>query len=276
MPSITDRLAVCSWSLKADSADNLIEQVRATGLSRVQLGLGPILNQPDAWKNTGQRLKDAGIAIASGMVGTVGENYSTLETIRQTGGIVPDATWPQTWERLQQAAPLAGQLGMKLVTFHAGFLPEDHKDPSFNKLIDRVRQIADLFAKQKVELGFETGQEKAAALKGFLQHLDRRDVGVNFDPANMILYASGDPIEALRTLGSHLKQVHIKDAVKTETPGTWGKEAVVGTGQVDWPAFLRTLDEVGFKGNLVIEREAGTTRVEDVKQAKQFIAKLAN
>jgi multidrug efflux pump subunit AcrB len=124
--------------------------------------------------------------------------------------------------RNQQAvAAIAQQIGLKLVTFHAGFLPHETSDPSFAKLLKRITLIADLFAAKGIELGFETGQEEAETLCVFLEKLGKPNVGVNFDPANMILYDKGDPIAALRTLGPWLKQCHIKDASRTKVPGTW-------------------------------------------------------
>jgi sugar phosphate isomerase/epimerase len=105
--------------------------------------------------------------------------------------------------------------------------------------------------------------------------LDRPYVGVNFDPANMILYQKGDPIEALRILAPWLKQCHLKDARKTSVIGKWGAEVPVGTGEVDWKAFFGVLDELQFEGNLCIEREAGPQRVADIKSAKQFVESLA-
>jgi sugar phosphate isomerase/epimerase len=92
-----------------------------------------------------------------------------------------------------------------------------------------------------------------------------------FDPANMVLYDKGDPIEALRTLGPWIGQVHIKDGIRTKVTGEWGEEVVVGTGDVDWKAFFTTLDEVGFTGDLCIEREAGTTRVADIAAARVMV-----
>ncbi|MBI4661712.1 MAG: sugar phosphate isomerase/epimerase, partial [Verrucomicrobia bacterium] len=83
-----------------------------------------------------------------------------------------------------------------------------------------------------------------------------------------------DPIEALRTLGSWLKQCHLKDANKTRVPGTWGDEVVVGTGEVNWPDFFKTLAELRFNGNLCIEREAGNQRVQDIRAARQFVEAL--
>ena len=90
----------------------------------------------------------------------------------------------------------------------------------------------------------------------------------------MILYDRGDPIDALKTLSKRLKQVHIKDAIRTKTPGEWGQEVAVGTGEVDWKAFFQTLDEIRFAGFCAIEREAGDQRLEDIKTARDFIAKL--
>jgi len=104
-----------------------------------------------------------------------------------------------------------------------------------------------------------------------LQALKRPNVGVNFDPANMLLYDKGDPIGSLRLLGPWIRQVHIKDAVRTRKPGTWGEEVPVGTGQVDWRAFFSTLDQIRFTGNLIIEREAGNQRVVDIRRAKEFV-----
>src|SRR5690606_21905574 len=120
----------------------------------------------------------------------------------------------------------------------------------------------------------ETGQETAAALDRFLAALDRPNVKVNFDPANMILYDKGDPIAALRTLLPHIAQVHVKDAARTTTPGTWGREVPVGDGEVDWPAFVSTLEDGGFDGHYVIEREAGDDRVADVTTAATRITSL--
>jgi sugar phosphate isomerase/epimerase len=161
---------------------------------------------------------------------------------------------------------------IKLVTFHAGFLPHDERDPEFAKLLHRLRLVADLFAASNIDLGLETGQETAAALDAFLQKLQRSNVGVNFDPANMILYDKGNPIEALRGLAPWLKQCHIKDANRTRVAGTWGEEVPAGTGQVNWPEFFATLRGIGFEGNLCIEREAGEQRAADIKTARKMVA----
>lgn len=271
---IESRLAVCSWSLQTETPEALIANLREIGLSRVQLALDPLRDNPDAWEKTPELFAAAGIEIVSGMFGTIGEDYTTLETIKDTGGVLPDQHWDANWEGIQKIADIVEGLGLNLVTFHAGFLPHEESNPGFTKLMGRIEQIAGLFSAKGIDLGFETGQETADTLKLFLEKLNRPSVGVNFDPANMILYAKGDPIDALNTLAPFLKQCHIKDATLTKEPGTWGEEVTVGTGEVDWTAFLATLDNLGFNGDCCIEREAGEQRIADIRTAKEFVTQL--
>jgi L-ribulose-5-phosphate 3-epimerase len=273
--NLVNRLAVCSWSLRPTDPANLAQQLQAIGIPRVQIALDPLRQTPAVWGRLPELLAREGVQLVSGMFGTVGEDYTTLESIKRTGGVVPDATWDENWRNIQANAALAHKLNLKLVTLHAGFLPHEPSDPAFEKLLRRITRIADLFVARGIDLGFETGQETATTLRAFLQCLNRPNVGVNFDPANMILYDKGDPIAALRELGPWLKQCHIKDAVRTKVPGTWGEEVVVGTGQVDWRAFFRTLDELQFQGSLAIEREAGAQRVVDIRTARQWVEKVA-
>ena len=273
--SFLDHLAVCSWSLQPDGPQQLARQLHDTGIHRVQLALDPLRENPAVWDSTADLFRQQQITIVSGMFGTIGEDYSTMETIRRTGGVVPDATWEQNQQNIRVVADIAARLEIKLVTFHAGFLPHDVRDPGFAKLLQRLRLVADIFAAKQIELGFETGQETAPDLKRFLQQLDRKNMGVNFDPANMILYDKGDPIEALRALGPWLKQCHIKDAKRTRTPGTWGEEVPVGTGEVDWPAFFQQLQQLQFTGFCCIEREAGSQRVADIRTARTVAEALA-
>jgi sugar phosphate isomerase/epimerase len=275
-PDWAGRLAVCSWSLEPATADDLLKKLAVTGLRRLQVALDPVrVNAAGAWADLAAKSAAQGVTLVSGMMGTIGEDYTTLDSIRRTGGVVPDATWPDNWKNIQANAEIAGRLGLKLVTFHAGFLPHEETDPVFAKLQDRLRRTADLFHARGIALGLETGQEVADTLALFLRKLGHPGVGVNLDPANILLYDKGDPAAAVRTLGPWLKQCHLKDAVRTKVPGTWGQEVVLGTGQVDWKAFFRALSDVGFTGNLCIEREAGDRRVADIRAAREYVERLS-
>jgi L-ribulose-5-phosphate 3-epimerase len=274
--TLNSRLAVCSWSLQPSTPVDLIAKLAATGVRRVQLALDPLREAPSVWGDAPFRLAAQGIDVVSGMFGCVGEDYSTLESIRVTGGVAPDVTWAQNWQNIQATAELAGKLRLKLVTFHAGFLPHEASDPAFARLKDRLAQVARVFAERGIALGLETGQETAAALRAFLENLGATNLGVNFDPANMILYDKGDPIAALRTLGPWIRQVHIKDARRTKTPGTWGEEVPAGSGDVNWAEFFAALQAVGFGGYCCIEREAGHQRVADIQLARELAERFLN
>jgi sugar phosphate isomerase/epimerase len=274
MSTLAERIAVCSWSLQPATPEELAERLEQTGIRRVQIAMDPLL-QSEPWRGAPALLRDKGITIVSGMLGCVGEDYSTLESIKVTGGVTPDATWEQNRRNAQAAASLARALGIKLVTFHAGFVPHEESDPLYRKMLGRLGEVADIFGACGITLGLETGQETAPVLREMLQRLGRKNLAINFDPANMILYDKGEPIEALRLLGSWIHQVHIKDAIRTKVPGTWGEEVPAGTGQVNWAAFFATLEQFKFSGDLVIEREAGTQRVTDIRTARQLIERIS-
>lgn len=266
------RLAVCSWSLQPASVDDLVERVVATGLDHVQLALDPVRLGVMDIERLRSRFAEAGLSVVSGMMAMEGEDYSTLEAIRRTGGVVPDATWPVNLAASAELARIAAELRLPLVTFHAGFIPEAASDPGRAIALERIRALRDVFAVRGVRVALETGQETADTLARVLLELD--GVGVNFDPANMILYGKGDPIDALRRLLRRVEQVHIKDALPSDRPEEWGLEVTVGTGAVDWAAFTAVLRERPV--DRVIEREAGTDRVADVRTAADRMRGLAN
>lgn len=268
-------LGVCSWSLRPSGPGELVEGVRACGLAAVQLALDPL--RTGAWDRgeTRRRLSDRGVALLSGMMAMKGEDYSTLESIRATGGVRPDGTWAENLAAAETNADLAAELGLRLVTFHAGFLPHDPADRERGIMLERLRRLSEVFKARGVGVALETGQESAETLMGVLCELGAGVAGVNFDPANMILYGMGDPIAALVELGPHVRQAHIKDATPSARSGVWGTEAVVGTGAVDWSAFFAALRRAAPDVPLVIEREAGPTRLEDIRSAAAVVGSLA-
>jgi sugar phosphate isomerase/epimerase len=209
--------------------------------------------------------------ISSTMIDFPYEDYSTLESIKKTGGIGPDESWEENRKLALEAINVTAQLGAKYILMHAGFI--DHTKPEYaRKFYDRVRLLADAAAEKNVKFLMETGQETAKELKHFLEEMDHPALRVNFDPANMILYDKGNPLEAVKVLAPWIRHIHIKDAIRTKTPGTWGLEVPWGEGDVNSNAFLRTLKEIGFKGALAIEREAGDDRFGDIKKAAERLS----
>lgn len=251
----------------------MAESVQACGLRWVQLALDPLRSGAWSLDKTARVLNKSGIGIASGMIAMRGEDYSTLETIRETGGVRPDEHWDENARAAQDSAKLAQELGIKLVSFHAGFLPHNGQELVRRLMVERVRTIADAFAAHGVRVALETGQEEAETLLRVLQEIDRPNVGVNFDPANMILYGMGDPHEALEQLAPHVMQVHVKDATPSEQPDEWGTEVPVGKGAVDWARFFEVLNTSVGPVDRMIEREAGDERIADVLRAAKLVEK---
>ncbi|MCE9589551.1 MAG: sugar phosphate isomerase/epimerase [Planctomycetes bacterium] len=271
------QFGICSWSTHPKDPEDLAGRLKELGLTKIQLYVTPVYAETAVWGNAQADLAKHGVTIVSGMFGTKGEDYSTMETIRKTGGFVPDEHWPANWETVQRVVEVTKKLRIPYVSSHAGFLPGDKKHPSFAKLVDRIGKVARHFATANATLLFETGQETADTLWQFLAALDEvgaSNTGVNFDPANMLLYDKGDPIASLRKLVPRVKQVHIKDGIRTKTPGAWGTEVPIGEGEVDWKSFMKVLAEADYKGDLVIEREAGQDRVGDVRKAIERLSKL--
>ncbi|MFT7463558.1 MAG: L-ribulose-5-phosphate 3-epimerase [Pseudohongiellaceae bacterium] len=276
---LTSRLGVCAWSLQPESLDDLLAACKRLQLRAVQLPLKAFHRRGmlrSGWSESGAlaELRAAGIEVCSGMFATVGEDYSSLESIRATGGVRADAHWSANERLAAEDGARARRLGLNLVSFHPGFLPEDRTDPLREVMLHRLRSVIDSFSREGVDVAFETGQESAETLFAVLEDLQRPAVGVNFDPANMILYGQGDPVAACETLASRVKQLHVKDAIGAEHPGQWGREVVVGSGSVDWEALFGVLSRRGLAIDCLIEREAGDDREGDVARAARRVGPL--
>ena len=202
------------------------------------------------------RLDELGIRITLVFGGFEGESYADIPAVARTVGLVPAATRAVRTREMKEIADFARLLGVDGVGLHLGFVPHDAADPLYGQVLAVTRDICDHCRSQKQRVHLETGQESADTLARFLDAVDRDNLFVNFDPANMILYGSGDPIPALRKVGRWVRSVHCKDATWAARPGAeWGREVPLGEGDVGMENFLRTLAEIGYDGPLTIERE---------------------
>jgi L-ribulose-5-phosphate 3-epimerase len=265
-------VGVCSWSLRPRDMADLVAQVRSVGLEHMQLALIDLVMADDKRK-AGElsHLRASGIKLTGGMMNFPGEDYSTIAMIRETGGFLPDSTWETRRALMLQGGKVAAELGVELITSHVGFIPASNQG-GYQVAIERIRELANGLGELGVGLLMETGQEPAHELLQVLNDLAVRNVHINFDPANMILYGAGDPIDAVMTLGRHIRHVHVKDATLSAQPGVkWGEEVPFGTGEVDPREFLAALKAVGYAGALAIEREAGEQRLADVAFAVETL-----
>ncbi|MCC7476158.1 MAG: sugar phosphate isomerase/epimerase [Pirellulales bacterium] len=203
-----------------------------------------------------RRLHELEIRITCVFAGFEGESYADIPTVARTVGLMPRDTRSARTAELKEIANFARLLGVDIVGMHLGFVPHEPGNADYQELLAITRAVCDHCRGNKQALHLETGQEPVDVLIRFLDEVDRDNLFVNFDPANMILYGAGEPIAALAKLGSRVRSVHCKDATWSDRPGeTWGREVPLGEGDVGFEAFLRTLDEIGYAGPLTIERE---------------------
>ncbi|QDT11074.1 sugar phosphate isomerase/epimerase family protein [Planctomycetes bacterium K23_9] len=185
-----------------------------------------------------------------------GESYADIPTVVETIGLVPAASRQSRLEEMFQISDFSKWLGCDAVALHLGFIPHHPDADGYSDIVDVTRQLCDHCAANEQYLHLETGQETAEGLLTFIDEVKRDNLKINFDPANMILYGTGEPIEALRAVAKHVRSIHCKDATWSDKPGeTWGAEVALGEGQVDIEAYLKTLHEIGYTGPLTIERE---------------------
>ena len=179
---------------------------------------------------------------------------------------MPDANWTENRALALDAIERTAEMGVPFLSLHAGFI--DHHDvEGYKTFAARMTELADAAQARDVQILMETGQEAAKDLRTCLEDLAHPALGVNFDPANMILYGKGDPIEAVRVLAPWIRHVHIKDATTSTVAGEWGAEVPWGDGDVGREQFLAVLEEVGYTGALAVEREAGEQRLADIHTA---------
>ncbi len=265
-------ISVCTWSLGNDF-DKLGQLRDKTQINHLNFAVAPAMEK-DGDKYLA-RLDKEGWQVSCTMISFPQEDYSSLESIKVTGGIIPDDYWDENKKLVLEAIDITNQLGIEYLMFHFGFL--DHSNTEkIATFTDRVKLLADAAAQKKVMLLMETGQETASDLRRFIEQLNHPAIAVNFDPANIILYDKGEPIEAVQTLAKWVKHIHVKDAVRTKTPGTWGSEVPWGTGQVSGAEFLRVLKKINFAGALAIEREGGDNRIGDIEAAVAALVAFAD
>lgn len=204
------------------------------------------------------KCKSAGIEITCVFGGFEGESYASIAETARTVGLVPNETRAARAQEMKEIADFAKLLGVQTVALHIGFVPEDRAGEDYTGLLDVTRDLLDHLTMNGQQLNLETGQESADHLLEFISDVDRDNLFINFDPANMILYGTGDPIQALKKVGHLVRSIHCKDgtwAPEAERGTAWGCEVALGEGDVGMETYLRTLKEIGYTGPLTIERE---------------------
>lgn len=187
---------------------------------------------------------------------------------------------------------LAVALGCGIVTTHIGAVPPQQNCRQYESMHRVCKMLADFADAAGGRFAVETGPETAETLKRFLDGLQSKGVGVNLDPANLVMCAADDPVRAVYTLRDYIVHTHAKDGVQLQPVDTlrlyaaeyyglepldgklYIRETPLGEGGVPWRAYLDALQDIGYDGYLTIEREAGKTPLEDTEKAVVFLREL--
>jgi len=192
-----------------------------------------------------------------------------------TLGIVPTAYRFQRMQELVQCADFAKKIKVSDVCTHMGFIPENPNDGAYTEVLEAIRWLANAYKERGLRLNFETGQETPITLLRVIHDVGTGNVGINFDPANFLMYGKANPIDAVEILGSHINGVHAKDGEYPTCGAKLGVEKPLGQGRVGIEAFVRALQKVGYEGAITIEREiSGEQQKVDMLAAKELLESI--
>jgi sugar phosphate isomerase/epimerase len=267
---MNDRIGVMA-RLRADAPS--LEPVRQFGLSVCQLSnWDEALWTDDMADRVRVESARTGVRISALWAGWGGPRVWNLIDGPITLGLVPAAYRALRVEVLKRAGRFAQRAGLAAVITHLGFIPENPVDPAFSEVVVAVREVARSLEALGLQFWFETGQETPVTLLRLIQAVGTANLGINLDPANLILYGKGNPIDALDVFGPHVRNIHAKDGLYPTDPMKLGKEVKVGEGRVRYPEFVRRLREIGFRGEFIIEREiSGDQQVRDIRDTVEYL-----
>lgn len=192
-----------------------------------------------------------------------------------TLGLVPPAFRHERLKMLMKGVDFAVSIGAPSLTTHVGFIPENPNDPEYQNLLVTLRHLVRYCCRKDIWFLFETGQETPVTLLRTIEGIGLDHIGINLDPANLILYGKANPVDALEIFGKYVKGVHAKDGLYPTSGASLGEEVRLGEGRVNFPALISRLKELGYSGSLTIEREiSGEQQIQDILAAKKFLEAL--
>lgn len=251
-----------------ENGGDCFEPVLRYGLDVCQLVSWDMSQATDAVADTvASAAKKAGVRIAAFWAGVPGPQVWNFVEGPLTLGVVPIAYRAERVAALKLWADFAARIGAPAIITHCGFIPENMTDPEYPAVVEAIREVAQYCADLGLEFWLETGQETPVVLLRTIERVGTGNLGLNFDPANLIMYGKGNPIDALDTVGDYVRNVHVKDGLYPISGHNLGEEVRPGLGKVQFAELVRKLLDRGFAGDWIIEREIhGEQQEKDIRQ----------
>jgi L-ribulose-5-phosphate 3-epimerase len=274
-PNAVKPMALGLMIQPATGAEAAIARVKELGLPTCFLSLDGYIGKftPSLASEIRGYLEKYGVTATSAEVVGPGRLVWDFLDGPSTIGLVPRDTRAARIDALKQTSDFAKLLGIGRVQTHCGFIPENPRDPMYGEVVEAIRTVAEHCATNGQDFLMETGQETPTTMKRALQDVNRPNLGVGLDTANLILYGKANPVDAVDIIGPHVKSVHAKDGKWPTDPMKLGEEVLIGTGYVDFLKVFKKLHADGYTGAITIEREiSGPQQLEDVKKEKIYLA----
>lgn len=213
-------------------------------------------------------------AVWCGWSGPVDWSYPNMYL---TLGLIPTDWRAKRVEDLLKGAEFADALGVKDIVSHVGYLPDNPFNPDRLAVAQALRYICKQLKERGQYFLFETGEELPLSLVHLMKEVGMDNIGVNFDPANLIMNGRGScPAAALEFLMPYIRGFHAKDAKKLVAPECKKQEVPSGQGDVDMPKLIAMLKESGYQGSITIEREnyGSPDREQEIQDIKEYLIGL--
>lgn len=256
-------------------------ELKAMGLDSCQLVCWDRerINSNDTAEAVNLAAKTYGIQITAFWCGWEGQRVWDFYEGQLTLGLIPTAYRAERLKMLMEGADFAKKIQVTNLVTHVGFMPENPYDPKYQEVLTACKAIVAKCKENGQNFLFETGQETPVTLKRAIQDIEEAlgagNVGVNLDPANLIMYGKANAVDALEIFGEYVMGVHGKDGMYPTDGHSLGKEVPLGQGKVNFPALIQKLKELGYDGDITIEREiSGEKQKKDILMAKEILEKL--
>ncbi len=192
-----------------------------------------------------------------------------------TIGLVPEKYRRARIDHFKRASDFAKKLGIPAFHTHNGFIPENPNDPVYKEVVIAIREVAQHCKSNGQMVLYETGQETPVTMLRCIEDVGVDNQFVNLDTANLILYGTANPLDALEVIGKLVRGMHAKDGFYPVNPKELGREVPIGQGKVDFPGIIKRLKQIGYTGAITIEREiTGPQQTEDIKRSKAYLEKI--
>lgn len=260
----------------SESIDEKFKRVKEFGLTSCQLCCWDMSQYTEEVANeVNKACNKYGVKISTVWAGWSGPIKWNFYDGPLTLGLVPTSYRDTRIRELKKGSDFAKLLGVENVATHMGYLPENPNLEEYRSTVCAIRDVAEYMKNNDQYLLFETGQETPVTLLRTIEDVGTGNLGVNLDPANLILYGKANPVDALDVIGKYVRDVHAKDGVYPTDGKSLGKEMPLGEGKVNIRALVKRLKEVGYDGPLTIEREiSGEEQNKDILSAKALLEEL--